>query len=105
VGDIIGRFGGEEFLILLSETPLQAAAETAERLRQQIEQQAVATAPEGVAVTASIGVTEYLAGEPIEAALSRADRALYRAKAAGRNCVRVEMPPDRDPTRRMIGAV
>ena len=104
VGDIISRFGGEEFVILLSETPLQAAAETAERLRQQIEEHAAAATPEGVTVTASIGVTEYLAGEPIEAALSRADRALYRAKAAGRNCVRVEMPPDRDPTRRAIGA-
>lgn len=104
VGDIVGRFGGEEFVILLSETPLQAAAETAERLRQQIEQHTVAALPEGVAITASIGVTEYLAREPIEAALSRADRALYRAKAAGRNCVRVETPPDRDPTRRASGA-
>ncbi|GMV68883.1 MAG: hypothetical protein AMXMBFR76_13220 [Pseudomonadota bacterium] len=104
VGDIIGRFGGEEFVILLSETSLQAAAETAERLRQQIEQHGGAEMSEGVTVTASIGVTEYLAGEPIAAALSRADRALYRAKAAGRNCVRVEMPPDRDPTRRAIGA-
>ncbi|MFZ5532993.1 MAG: GGDEF domain-containing protein [Pseudomonadota bacterium] len=104
VGDIVGRFGGEEFVILLSETPLQAAAETAERLRQQIEEHAATAMPEGVTVTASIGVTEYLAGEPIEAALARADRALYRAKAAGRNCVRIEMPPDRDPTRRAIGA-
>ena len=105
IGDIVGRFGGEEFVVLLSETPLQAAAETAERLRQQIEEHAADAAPAGVAVTASIGVTEYVAGEPIEAALSRADRALYRAKAAGRNCVRVEMPPDRDPTRRAIGAL
>ena len=56
--------------------------------------------PHKLPVTASIGVTEYAPGESIETALGRADRALYRAKGAGRNCVRMEPPPSNDPARR-----
>lgn len=104
VGDILGRYGGEEFLVLLSETPLARAADTAERLRLQIELDGARSMPVNVSVTASIGVTEYVPGESIEAALDRADRALYRAKAAGRNCVQVEAPPDGDPSRRFVPA-
>ena len=100
VGDILGRYGGEEFLVLLSETPLMGAVETAERLRQQIERDTAERMPHGLPVTASIGVTEYAPGESIELALARADRALYRAKGAGRNCVRVEPPPSDDPVHR-----
>ena len=104
VGDILGRYGGEEFLVLLSETPLARAADTAERLRLQIELDGARSMPVNVSVTASIGVTEYVPGESIEAALDCADRALYRAKAAGRNCVQVEAPPDGDPSRRFVPA-
>jgi diguanylate cyclase (GGDEF)-like protein len=100
VGDILGRYGGEEFLVLLSETPLMGAVETADRLRQRIAQDSAEHMPGKMPVTASIGVTEYAPGEPIQATLSRADRALYRAKGAGRNCVRMEPPPSNDPTPR-----
>lgn len=100
VGDILGRYGGEEFLVLLSETTLMGAVETADRLRQRIEQDAAEHMPGKIPVTASIGVTEYAPGEPIQATLSRADRALYCAKEAGRNCVRMEPPPSDDPTTR-----
>ncbi len=100
VGDILGRYGGEEFLVLLSETTLMGAVETAERLRQQIERNSAEHMPHKLPVTASIGVTEYAPGESIETALGRADRALYRAKGAGRNCVRMEPPPSNDPARR-----
>ncbi|QCG87817.1 diguanylate cyclase [Azospirillum sp. TSH100] len=99
--DHIGRLGGEEFAIILPETPLASAAEVAERLRQRL---ALADVPlrhddpskglyqdhghAGLRMTVSIGVG--MCGEEdasIERALGRADRALYEAKVAGRNRV------------------
>jgi diguanylate cyclase (GGDEF)-like protein len=100
MGDILGRYGGEEFLLLLSETTLMGAVETAERLRQEIARNSAEHMPHQLPVTASIGVTQYAPGESIESALGRADRALYRAKEAGRNCVRMEPPPSDDPAPR-----
>jgi len=80
--DVVARWGGEEFALLLPSTHLEDAKRLAERLRQVLEAQ-------HWGVTASFGVAEYVLGEEEENLFRRADQALYRAKNAGRN--RVEM--------------
>ena len=89
--DIIGRYGGEEFSVLLPTTDLAEALATAERLRQWAVAQVFAnlTETETVSVTISLGVAELSADiSDLAVLLDRADSALYTAKQAGRNCVR-----------------
>jgi len=87
--DVIGRIGGEEFVIFLPNTGLEAAATVAERLRVLIAKHPLAGAQGPITMTVSIGVTLITKGEAKEVALHRADTAMYRAKAKGRN--RVEL--------------
>jgi diguanylate cyclase (GGDEF)-like protein len=89
-GEIIGRIGGEEFAILLSNTDLETAQRITERLRSAIEQAEWPFIRGGLTVTASLGVTDVdPEQETLEEALERADRAMYEAKRSGRNCVAV----------------
>ncbi len=89
--DVVARFGGEEFVVVLPETPLSGAIVFAERMREAIEARTFAgdagSAP--LTVTASVGVAVFPAEgvESVEALFARADEALYRAKADGRNRV------------------
>ena len=83
--DLLARWGGEEFVLLLLNTPLQKAAKLAEELRERIE---AAEIPGVGRVTASLGVTEYREGDTPDSVISRADDLMYEAKRAGRNCVR-----------------
>lgn len=76
--DVFGRFGGEEFLLILPDTDLTAAHVVAERIRAAIAAQ--------TRVTVTVGVAQHAKGEGAEV-LARADQALYRGKASGRNCV------------------
>ena len=87
--DLKCRYGGEEFLILLPDTPAQGGQRVAETLRREIEGNAIPWNDELLRVTASFGLTAITPGEmdPL-AAIARADEALYRAKQDGRNCVR-----------------
>ena len=87
--DLKCRYGGEEFMILLPDTPTQGAHRVAETLRREIESYSVPWNDETLRVTASFGITAITPGEmdPL-AAIARADEALYRAKQDGRNCVR-----------------
>ncbi len=87
--DLKCRYGGEEFMILLPDTPTQGAHRVAETLRREIEGHSVPWNDETLRVTASFGLTAITPGEmdPL-AAIARADEALYRAKQDGRNCVR-----------------
>jgi len=82
------RYGGEEFVVLLPGTPLADAAAAAERLRQVTERSKF-SAPSGepIPVTVSVGVATFTPGDTEESFVGRADAALYRAKAAGRNRV------------------
>jgi diguanylate cyclase (GGDEF)-like protein len=86
--DILARFGGEEFFVLLPDTGLKEARQVAERIRREIEVQRDKKLPK---YTVSIGVSCHIGGEVevagIDALLAKADEALYRAKQGGRNRV------------------
>ncbi len=83
--DYAGRYGGEEFLVVLSNSTEQQAMSIAERFRRHMEDAMVTCAGESIKVTVSIGVARYRQGESQEAWIERADRAMYQAKQAGRN--------------------
>lgn len=82
--DALTRWGGEEFLVLSPATPLDGAVNLAERIRAGLE---ASPFPDIGRVTLSAGVAEYQEGESLETWVDRADQALYRAKAEGRNRV------------------
>lgn len=88
--DRLARFGGEEFVVVAPGVGLEAAVELAERLRRTVADRDFAAVGR---VTASFGVASHVPGEPGEATLSRADKALYRAKEGGRNKVEREASP------------
>lgn len=95
--DLRCRYGGDEFLLVLPDTPERGAAHLAEHLRREIAG-AVRDA-DGLRVTASIGVASALPGElDPEALVGRADAALYQAKRAGRNRACAAPPPAREPS-------
>ncbi len=88
--DVIARWGGEEFLLLLPDTPPEAAWLVVERLRAALVDRAVAASVPALRVSFSSGVAAFGPNEPAHAVIDRADRALYAAKAAGRNCCCME---------------
>jgi diguanylate cyclase (GGDEF)-like protein len=92
--DIAGRYGGEEFLVLLPDTDLEEATSLAQRLNQKIAQEVVTPEQSSPrAVTVSIGVALLAPDESGEELIQRADQALYRAKQSGRNRVEKAFPP------------
>ncbi len=90
-GDIVSRYGGEEFLILLPMTDLSSAEILVERLRFAIEVQQCSIQGHDVSVTASFGIAQHELQDDADKTISRADKALYQAKTKGRNCI-VSMP-------------
>ncbi|MGE7414895.1 GGDEF domain-containing protein [Methylobacterium tarhaniae] len=89
--DAVGRLGGEEFAVLLVETGPEDGAAIAERIRAAVAANPVATEGGPIGITVSIGLAEAGPAESLEAAMRRADAALYAAKHGGRN--RVERAP------------
>jgi diguanylate cyclase (GGDEF)-like protein len=83
--DVIGRWGGEEFLLVLPESPPGEPTVGVERLRAQLAGIAVCAAVPELRVSFSAGFTRYREGEPVGQAIERADHALYEAKSTGRN--------------------
>jgi diguanylate cyclase (GGDEF)-like protein len=97
-GDLVTRYGGEEFVAVLVDTPAHGAAIVAERIRAAVESASIAHAPQATSpvVTISIGVCELTAGgDTVAGMLGGADAALYVAKRAGRN--RVAIAPAQAP--------
>lgn len=97
VYDVVGRYGGEEFIVVLPGADLATASTIAQRLRTTLSAQAIDTGETCLHVTASLGVAAVGGGvrEPPEAIVRRADAALYEAKAAGRDQVVCAEPPRR----------
>ncbi|MEX2130326.1 MAG: GGDEF domain-containing protein [Pseudohongiellaceae bacterium] len=85
--DVVGRYGGEEFCILLAETDEEGGLISAERLREAIGKMVVTQGDVSVSITASIGLAFSHSGDTLDQLLARADTALYQAKAEGRNAV------------------
>lgn len=85
--DMIGRLGGEEFLVLLPGSNRRQAVDAGERIRKGVEARCANVADVAVALTVSIGVAEHNPGDTPETLIRRADKALYAAKHAGRNRV------------------
>jgi diguanylate cyclase (GGDEF)-like protein len=83
-GEMVGRYGGEEFVIICPETHLHRAVERAERLRRSVMAMEVSSLPE-LNVTASFGIAQLEPGDTVDTLLQRADKALYDAKHGGRN--------------------
>jgi diguanylate cyclase (GGDEF)-like protein/PAS domain S-box-containing protein len=96
--DLIGRYGGEggdELIILLLDTDLAGAQNVAERVRVRIQNDPIITNRGDIAVTVSLGITTLQSRqENLSTLLNRADKAMYAAKAAGRNCCFVDAPCD-----------
>ncbi len=90
--DVVARVGGEEFVLLMTETRIEEAIQVAERLRLEIAAASLTVGNQRLQWTASLGVAILDAEDlSVSSALVRADNALYRAKAAGRNRVEVEL--------------
>ena len=87
--DVFCRLGGEEFIIVMPDTGLDVAGRVAERVRQTVGADAFPIEKGGreIPVTVSIGIAERRNGREADAMMKRADRALYRSKAQGRNRV------------------
>jgi diguanylate cyclase (GGDEF)-like protein len=83
--DLYGRFGGEEFLIIMTQTDIEGAMLCAERVRGAVERKRFPRVGTDFRVTVSLGLTDYRGNEKIDAMIARADKALYRAKDGGRN--------------------
>jgi diguanylate cyclase (GGDEF)-like protein len=85
--DALGRYGGEEFLLVVPGASMQRPFLPLERLQRAISEIPFAHGGSPIKVTASLGVAWLTGSDTAESLLSRADQALYRAKHAGRNCV------------------
>jgi diguanylate cyclase (GGDEF)-like protein len=86
--DIVGRYGGEEFVLMLPETNLENALSLAERIRAAVSHIRIPNEKKDVFITISLGVAEYsMERENLDALLNRSDQALYEAKKTGRNRV------------------
>ena len=85
--DLLGRFGGDEFLLILPHTSSSEAFTVSSRIEQSVRELSIPG--EAIPLTISIGLTQAASGEIAGPLLARADKALYNAKNAGRNCCRV----------------
>lgn len=85
--DIVCRYGGEEFAVILPNTPLESACSVAERMRTEVEAADILFEGKSLRVTISLGAAQVRVEETdVEQLIKRADNALYRSKEAGRNC-------------------
>lgn len=90
-GDVIGRWGGEEFVLLLPETSPEQSYEVAQKLRSRLANMTTSTGSLSLQITASFGVSHTKQERPLTEILGYADDALYQAKRDGRNLVRMQL--------------
>lgn len=89
-GDEIGRYGGEEFLLVLENTDIEEGRDVAERVRMRVNSDAVHSRDTDIWLSVSLGIAQARECDDVDTLIERADEALYAAKLAGRNCVRLE---------------
>lgn len=92
-GDVVARWGGEEFVALMPASPLDKACATAERIRAAVQATPLEVDATPLALTLSFGVAQVHGVQDLHAAIARADKALYDAKNAGRNRVSAAQEP------------
>lgn len=85
--DFVGRWGGEEFVVLATNTGPEDLGRAAERLRTLVSAAETSTTSGPISVTVSIGAASFVPGDSLESLVARADELMYRAKRAGRDCV------------------
>ena len=83
--DLVARYGGDEFVVILNDTSAENATKVIERFLRQVNEVKIPYAPDGTRMSCSAGFTEIQDDDTVETLMGRADRALYQAKAAGRN--------------------
>jgi len=89
--DLLGRWGGEEFMVMFPDTPTPQAEVALQRLRGHLSRLGLDDIAAGLKITFSAGLVEVATEETLEAAIERADQAMYRAKTGGRNRTEVEV--------------
>ena len=88
--DIVGRWGGEEFVVIIANVDRKKLRSIAERYRNFVERSKLNTAAAVIRVTVSIGATLCREDDSIYGLINRADQLMYKCKKAGRNCVRID---------------
>ncbi len=87
--DMLGRYGGEEFMVIFAGATMDVAQQVAERMRSQIAGSVLKVTNHEIRITISIGITEYRVGDGTVSLIQRADTALYEAKRSGRNQIKI----------------
>lgn len=95
-GDLVARYGGDEFAVILNDTSAAHATRLVEGFLQRVNDIKVGDLDEEVSISCSAGYTEVVQQDSVQSLIKRADKALYEAKAAGRNAAKMLLHPDGD---------